>query len=228
MDDPIRTNYEGHDDIYKNLRSQGTAGWDKTEEAYDEQKELIQRLTGEGHFPRSGTVLELGCGAGNLSIWFAGQGYQVSGTDISPTAIEWAREKAQGSGLSLDLRVGNVIDLRDYEDRTFDIVVDGHCFHCIIGQDRTAFLASAFRVLKAGGTLLINTMCGDMRDGSAKVHFDPKSRCLIYDGIATRYIGLPERILGEIRENGFTVQFSEVMPDPEGCDDLLIVARKPA
>ncbi len=111
--------------------------------------------------------------------------------------------------MEADFRVGNVLDLRGYSDDFFDFLLDGYCLHCIIGEDRKAFLASACRVLKKGGFFHIGTMCNEpgMVEG-----FDPKSRCTIHGGdIASRYIGLSEDILKEIRDAGFTVMDWEII-----------------
>jgi hypothetical protein len=35
--------------------------------------------------------------------------------------------------LAVDFRVGDVVNLSELADATFDGVVDGHCLHCIIG-----------------------------------------------------------------------------------------------
>jgi len=51
---------------------------------------LISQALSQGHVSRGGRLLEMGCGAGNLTVWLAGQGFEVCGVDISPTAISWA------------------------------------------------------------------------------------------------------------------------------------------
>ena len=55
--------------------------------------ELIQK-----QLPKAKTVLELGCGTGNLTTWLA-QKYQVIGVDHSPTMLARAREKTKNLGV---------------------------------------------------------------------------------------------------------------------------------
>ncbi|WP_280464961.1 class I SAM-dependent methyltransferase, partial [Nocardia brasiliensis] len=42
----------------------------------------------------TGDVLDIGCGPGDTAIYLAGLGYQVTGLDFAPTAIEKARARA--------------------------------------------------------------------------------------------------------------------------------------
>ena len=46
------------------------------------------------------TALDLGCSEGNSAVWLAQQGWQVTGVDISVTALERAAEHAQEAGVS--------------------------------------------------------------------------------------------------------------------------------
>jgi ubiquinone/menaquinone biosynthesis C-methylase UbiE len=226
----MKTHYVGHDEAYKKRRARGQAGWD-TAEGYEESLAILERSLQAKYVPKSGKLLELGCGAGNIALWPAKKGYAMYGVDIAPTAIEWAREKAKKHHLQMDFRVGSVLDLKEYPDDFFDFVLNGHCFHCIIGEDRKLFLTSAFRVLKPKGFFHIRTMCGDVTNEDMQKAFDPKSRCLIHKGIAMRYIGLPEDILDEIREAGFHILHWEWEKEPPiGENDqltLLVDALKP-
>ena len=103
-------------------------------------------------------------------------------------------------------------DLQRYSDESFDIVIDGHCLHCIVGEDRKKVLSETRRVLKPGGFLYVSTMCGEVKDPEMKPLFDPATRCILSrDGrIATRYVGKPADIVGEIETAGFTVLLQEV------------------
>lgn len=47
----------------------------------------------------SGRVLDLGCGEGGDAIWLAQQGWDVTGADISPSAVRRARDAAAAAGL---------------------------------------------------------------------------------------------------------------------------------
>ena len=225
----MKTNYVGHDRVYQKRRAQGKSGWDASDAPYEESKQRLSQLLAEGHAPKTGRFLELGCGAGNMTVWFAAKGYETYGIDISPAAIEWARDRARNLGVVADFRVGSVVDLQSYPDRFFDFVLDGHCLHCIIGADRAKTLAATRRVMRPGGVLSIHTMCAPVKPDRFANRYDPASKCGIIQGIAVRYYGAPDEIVAEITEAGLEVLRCDVKPagpdDP--CGDLTVQARKP-
>ncbi len=59
---------------------------------------LADALDGLGLTP--GTALDLGCGEGGDAIWLASRGWQVTGVDISPTAVARAKNRASSEGFT--------------------------------------------------------------------------------------------------------------------------------
>ena len=226
----MKANYISHDKTYQKVRAEGKQrGWD-TEKLLQESIASLENPKMVKHFPESGKFLELGCGAGDTTLWFAQKGFDVSGVDISLTAIEWAKEKSVEQNIKAEFHVGNVLDMKNYPDNSFDFVLDGHCLHCIIGDDRKLFFAGALRVLKPKGFFFIRTMCGDTRSEDFKKYFDPITRCLVHNDIANRYLGLPDSILEEIRKAGFHILQWEVIQakedNPDDMDELLVALSK--
>ena len=210
----IQTNYAGHDRQYRLRRERGQSGWD-TDEAVAATLAELERELDSPYLPKSGRVLEMGCGAGDLSLFLASRGYSVTGVDISPFAIAWAQEKATLSGIPLSsasFHVGDVCELVGFEADSFDMVLDGQCLHCIIGGDRARFLNSAYLVLRPGGVLHIRTMCGEPKSSGMREGFDAVTRCQIRGGIALRYVGRPETIVQEVKEAGFTILADRIQP----------------
>jgi SAM-dependent methyltransferase len=213
------TDYASHDLAYQKLRERGAIGWDNDSAIYAEMRATILPLlpsTASGSIQR---VLEIGCGAGNASVMLAERGYEVTGIDIAPTAIDWATVRAKSAAANASFRVDNVLDLATCKDAEFDAVVDGHCLHCIIGQDRQQCLASVHRVLKLGGVFVVLTMCGDVTNPRMLESFDPFSSTTVHSGRPTRYIGHPDLIAAEVVAAGFSIDKMDVI-ERKNVDDL--------
>lgn len=73
------------------------------------------------HLPPRGSVLDLGCGDGRISLFFAEHGYDVLGIDISPRAIQKLNHLAQNRGLKVDARVQQMEDF--VFERDFEVIV---------------------------------------------------------------------------------------------------------
>ena len=218
--------YAAHDSVYRLRKTEEAEGWFVSEKEYETKfRPPIEEVLSSGRFPLSGALLELGCGAGNFSVWLAQKGYTVSGIDISPTAISWAKERAAEQGVAVNFLLGNVLDLAEYDAGEFDIVLDGYCLHCIIGEDRSRCLSNTHRVLKPGGWLLVFTGCPNAKTEEIK-GYDPCTCIASGDHLpAPRYLAPPEMIVQELVDAGFTVRTWKV--DTDG-DLLAVVVQKSA
>jgi 2-polyprenyl-3-methyl-5-hydroxy-6-metoxy-1,4-benzoquinol methylase len=103
---------------------------------------------------KTGKALDLGCGTGTHSIYLAGQGFNVTGVDISPTAIHQAQKKASHSGRSPEFIVHDVTRL-DFLTGPFDIALDVGCFHSVGAAGRLRYASELTRLIQPGGTLLL-------------------------------------------------------------------------
>ncbi|MDF1667874.1 MAG: hypothetical protein P1V97_39420 [Planctomycetota bacterium] len=113
-------------------------------------------------------------------------------------------------------------------ERDFPLVVDSHCLHCIIGEDRAKFYAKVQEHLKAGGIFVVNTMCRNSRSNEI-TGFQPKTGLTLHGDLATRFIGSREEIEAEVKAAGFTIVESRLMLDEDGvADDLLLVLQSPS
>ena len=73
-------------------------------------------------------VLELGCGTGANAVWLARMGFRVTAVDISPLAIERARQRAAAAGAAAEFHVSDVI-AGEVPKGAFGFVFDRGCFH---------------------------------------------------------------------------------------------------
>lgn len=219
----IRTHYELHDEVYKDRRGRAEfPGWDDSE-GVKFVDDVVREVMAWPEVPKTGRLLEIGCGAANHLVPLAPQ-FELAGIDISPTAIDWARERIEKAGVRADVRAGDVRQL-PWEDATFDVVRDGHLLHCIIGEDRPRVLAEARRVLNPNGALLVFTMCGDK--GLPPEQWDPATRLCMREGVAIRYVGRQEDLEEEVAAAGFDILRSQIFVDDDGTDELVLAARKP-
>ena len=225
----MKTDYLLHERGYRQRREQGAEGWDDRPECLAEHRKELEFVLSSDLFKSESRVLELGCGAGEIAIWLAEQGHHVTGIDIAPTAIEWAKEKAEGKGLPVSFEVGDVCSLEEFSGDEFDVLIDGHCLHCIIGEDRRRFLCSAHRVLKPGGLCYIAHMVGDLVfEESETRRFDLQTRIYSVGEVAYRYVPEPQDLLEEILKAGFEIIESRIdgLRSQGDQETLLVNARK--
>lgn len=212
-----------HAGMYQRIAAGERAGWSAPAEAAGMLAQ-VQRALSLPAAPQCGRLLELGCGDGCLSVLLAAHlPFAASGIDIVPLAIDLARKRAARAGVTLELRCGDVLDL-PWPDGSFDLLVDGHCLHCIVLDDRERFLAEAWRVLRPGGMLVLLCMVGEPppdMPGS----FDVVTRNVVLDGVIGRHFGTPESILAEARQAGFgcAAYWTWPAPDASANDDLVAV-----
>ena len=105
-------------------------------------------------------VLDLGCGNGRHAIYFARQGFTASGIDISPQAIEWARDWAQREDVAAEFRVGDVTAL-PYADRSFDVIVSHGVLDHMLMPDAKTTAKEVARVLRPGGLFYLDLRSAD-------------------------------------------------------------------
>lgn len=152
----------------------------------------------------------------------ARRGYVAHGIDLSAEAAAWARERAIEAGLSVVFMQGDVCAM-PLDDRSFDLVIDGNCLHCIIGDDRTRCLSEVSRVLRSGGTFVVSTMCGEPRSTEARERFDRPTGVLLERGRPYRTLKPREEIEAEVRQAGLRIMDSRVSVNP-WWDHLTLMA----
>lgn len=155
-------------------------------------------------------VLDLGCGTGYFSAWFARRGARPVGVDPTPAQLATARRMQQATGIEFPLveAVGEDVPL---PDASFDLALSE--YGASIWADPYKWIPEAARVLRPGGRLVF------LRNSTLV------SLCMELDGITERLVrplrGMnriewpdtqevefhlpPGKLIDVLRENGFEI-----------------------
>ena len=105
-------------------------------------------------------ILEIGAATGRYSHTLARMGYRVDAVELVQHNIDIFREKTQ-PGEDVTVRQGNAMDLRFFDDETFDMVLLlGPMYHLFAKEDQLKALSEALRVTKKGG-IFMAAYCGN-------------------------------------------------------------------
>jgi SAM-dependent methyltransferase len=122
--------------------------------------------------------LEMGCGAGPNLIWLAQKGIQVSGIDISPTALRLCERHLCSAGLAD--RIGKLVEGSvtnvPFPNNSFDGILEACVFQHLNREERRQAFAEAVRLLRPGGLFV-----GYMLDREHTTFQQKKSEQLAHD-----------------------------------------------
>jgi cyclopropane fatty-acyl-phospholipid synthase-like methyltransferase len=98
------------------------------------------------------TLLEAGCGSGRDVLFYARQGFEVTGTDLSQNALGWARRQAEVEGLTLRLLLDDLGETR-LPANAFDATVAIHVVHLQPAPVRQTMANQLWRLTRDGGLI---------------------------------------------------------------------------
>lgn len=168
MDEILKIETEAHDEEYmgkmpyglKTLTFTKEEVWKINDHAYKpgtyvrgwRKRRLFQLM--ELDNMRGKRILDVGCGQGQHSVFFAMHGAEVYGFDLSSAGIEMAKQTAQANGVAhlCHFRTANVSEM-PYDAGFFDAVVYNAVLHHVIKYPNVK--EETFRVLRPGGKLFI-------------------------------------------------------------------------
>lgn len=168
----MKANYFVHERKYQEARAKGWPGWGGPDRMASGHI-WLERLFSYRDLPRSGRVLDLGCGEGHYSRMLAESGYGVIGVDVSETAIAWAKEKLAETDFEIDFFALDLTQPDILQNEQFDLITDGNCLHCIIGLDRQTFLANVHRLLCKDGLFFVSTLLS-LNDADHQIELEGK------------------------------------------------------
>ncbi|MBX7165389.1 MAG: class I SAM-dependent methyltransferase [Pirellulales bacterium] len=99
-------------------------------------------------------ALEIGCGTGTNSVWLAQQGFDVTGIDVAPLAIEQAQQRAATAGVHVRFLAADVLQLPDLGGPA-DFFFDRGCYHAVRRSAARQYAPAVARQLAPGARGLI-------------------------------------------------------------------------
>ena len=128
-------------------------GGDRPPWSIGEPQPEIAALIEEGKF--HGEVLDAGCGEAAVSLYLAERGFTTAGLDLSPTAIDIAREEAVRRGLTnASFEVADITSFTGY-DRRFGTIIDSTLFHSMPVEQRDGYQQSIVRAAAPGASYFV-------------------------------------------------------------------------
>jgi SAM-dependent methyltransferase len=136
-----------------------------------------------------GSALDLGCGAGIFSVFLAKNGYQVTGLDFIPKALEMADQHAQKEKVKVKWVQADLLEYND--SQLYDIILDSGCLHTIVNKEK--YKEQILKWLAPGGDFILGHFgrrnffdwrpVGPIRRGKKELErfFAPELRMIGYD-----------------------------------------------
>ena len=143
-----------HPDWNDSYRS-GNLPWDTGRPSSE-----LQRVVREIKL-QPGRALELGCGTGTNSVWLAQQGFDVTGIDVAPLAVQQAEKRAGAAGVDAHFLVADVLHLPELGG-PFAFFFDRGCYHAVRRNAPDQYATAVARQLVTGGRGLI--LAGNARE----------------------------------------------------------------
>jgi SAM-dependent methyltransferase len=143
--DLLRREQDFHDQWASTIDVDGIRVRDYFEACTAPENRFILKQLGD---VRGKYLLDLGCGAGENSVYFAQLGARCVATDYSPGMVDVAVKLAERNGVEVEGKVINAMAI-DFPDNTFDIIYASNLLHHI--PDPKMVLQEMHRVLKPGG-----------------------------------------------------------------------------
>ena len=240
--------YQADEKVFQKLRAAGKSSWDEQADPQASFDRFVMRpfleesLAAMPQTSHGRCALEVGCGSGPICCFLAARGWTVRGIDVSQTALEMARQNAEQRGLRVQFDDSDICNMPQHADR-YDLVIDGHCLHCLVRDEhRRAAIGAIYRLLKPDGMFLIETMISHpalVIKGNYRI--DPQGVLSIKvedaaghddafqsDGewfAPYRRLLTADQVLTELRNSGFTIQSQRAIEQKDLRKPMLMQIR---
>lgn len=210
-EDDTERYYDEEDRTYRSFWDpEGSLHWGYFDESTGDDFLTASRHLNDIMLARSGidadsVVLDLGCGNGNTTNWLAQQkSCHVTGIDLSgvrvQNAIEAAAKLPADIASRLTFKKASATQL-PFDEGTFSHVWSQATIYHV--HDKDAALAEAYRVLRPGGTLVLD----DLTKPNAQISAESQKH--VYDRLLFdtpfSFVGYQEGLKG----HGFQIEYAE-------------------
>jgi len=134
------------DRLYKSAETYADLPWHEPEPPELLVRALDQRA-------QAGRALDIGCGAGNYSLYMAQRGYAVTALDFMPQAVAMVKQRAAEEGCDIEAEQGDIKTWAATEP--FDVILDVGCLHSLAPRDRQPYVAQINKLLAPGGDFIL-------------------------------------------------------------------------
>jgi len=118
------------------------------------------------------SILELGCGTGKNTVFFAQIGIHVHALDFSQGMIEKAREKVKSGDVRFE--TADLTKRWPCENESYDLISCNLVLEHI--EDLSYIFSEAARTMQPGGTFLVNELHPFKQYGGTKARFERAGR----------------------------------------------------
>ena len=99
-------------------------------------------------------ILDLGCGLGRHSLFFAKNGFEVHAFDLSESGLGKFMEQIKNEKLNICVKLGDMLSL-PYKDSYFDCILAYHSIYHTDSLGIKQVISEIYRVLKKDGEALL-------------------------------------------------------------------------
>ena len=119
---------------------------------------VVERVIAEAMPKSTMTVIDIGCGSGQLTLRIAPLVQRAIGVDISPVMIELLQHNADEAELFNIEGRALPIERLEIEPESVDLVISNYALHHLRDRDKSVAVTAAARWLRPGGRLVIGDM----------------------------------------------------------------------
>jgi len=150
------------DDIYKNSDVESLPWYNKNLDP--DLQEALNKLRLNG-----GNFLDIGTGPGTQAVELAKIGFNVTGIDISQTAIEKAKKVSKDVNFIVD----DILDTK-LPNNNFDFIFDRGCFHVLPITQLGSYIQTVNGLLKDNGLLFLKCFSTKEKNINGPNRFSPE------------------------------------------------------